>query len=251
MNDLQPSPPDWSPEEIRFLSDIGAIDHPGQIEDVELIKRRWVYRTLREVFRTPNGFILKRYANAPGRNDMRRVWQREDGALRELAGLPVPNTSGFVQFRNHWGKQSILYARSLVPGSPITDINQPLLEKIGHLLASFHRRGIITQDASPDNFLLEENTDQTLWFIDFGRARHYRSANALYWTSIGKEFALLQYHFGLSSAQMASLLAAYWQQSSHSQLAQAFILWRFHRLQRRYVRRAHTRLLSMTDVTKP
>ncbi len=48
----------------------------------ELLSRRWIRRTLREVYRHPDGVVLKRYVHHRGLRDWRPSWAREASALR-------------------------------------------------------------------------------------------------------------------------------------------------------------------------
>ena len=52
-----------------------------------LLHRRWVYRTLREVWLVDEQVVEKRFLHHPGRRDWRPLWQREHRALERLAGF--------------------------------------------------------------------------------------------------------------------------------------------------------------------
>jgi tRNA A-37 threonylcarbamoyl transferase component Bud32 len=170
-----------------------TIDNRTVLPARQLLSRRWVYRTLREVYLEDGREIVKRFVHHKGRRDWRRVWQREDCALRRLEGLPVPKTHGYCKNRSAEGPEYIL-RKQYIAGTPLTTLTTQEAQDMGTLLARIHERGVVTGDPSHENFL--RAIDGELYFIDFGRARTWRMRTPLFYLYAGKDLARL-YRTGL------------------------------------------------------
>lgn len=186
-----------------------------------LLSSRWVYRTLREVYLENHSVVLKRFVHHPGRRDFRRVWAREDRALRRLIGLPVPATFGF-QRRQANGIVEYLLRKSFIPGEPLTQLDAETAGAMGALLGRIHARRVVTCDPSRANFI--RAPDGVLHFIDFGRARTFFWQTPLFLFYAGKDLARC-YRTGVGSDPVlwAPLEAAYFIALNPSPAAARFI----------------------------
>lgn len=238
MNSNRPPRPDWHPDEIGFLKQRGVITDQVELPFLDAIKQRWIHHTLREVFLSDRGFVLKRYSHFPGRKDYRRVWNREHRALSKLQGLPVPQSMGFVSVKHQTGISGVLYLRTLLPGKPVAWESDHQVSQLPDLLAAFHRRGVVTLDPQRDNFILTGNTQQTLGFIDFGRSRVFSRRSLLMLINLGKEFSRLTNEGGLSPEQMAYVLERYRSQMAFSSWQSRIFDRSFEYWQRRHARKS-------------
>lgn len=153
-----------------------------------LLHRRWVYRTLREVWLVDNTVVEKHFTHHAGRRDIRPLWRREDKALKRLEGLPVPRSLGWTRERTPEGPRYIL-RKTFVPGTPLTAITPQDAGDMGRLMAGFHDRGVVNNDPSPSNFV--RAPDGTLYCVDFGRSRTFRWNSPYFYFYVGKELARL------------------------------------------------------------
>ncbi|BES69906.1 hypothetical protein RE428_09240 [Marinobacter nanhaiticus D15-8W] len=209
MNTTDETTLEWHADECQFLRSHGVISSQTELEGLPPLKSRWIHHTLREVYITPSGYVLKRFCQFPGRKDFRRVWVREHRALVKLEGLPVPRTLGYIRAEHSPGHHSILYVRSCLAGQPLQRIEPTDISKVAVLFAAFHGRGVVTLDPQPENFLHPENEPDKLAFIDFGRARVYRLMNPLLHIAIGKEMLRLTREGQLSADELDQLMARY------------------------------------------
>jgi len=152
-----------------------------------LLQRRRVHQTLREVYRLDTEQIIKRFVIAgPGPHDRRRVWHREDRALRHLRGLATPRSFGYRIFPVVGGREVVL-RREYIAGTWIERVDGPLLEEAALLIAEMHAQGVTNNDLDIRNFLRGE--DGRLWLLDFGRARVFLWPSPLMWYGIGRDIA--------------------------------------------------------------
>ncbi|HMP75351.1 MAG TPA: hypothetical protein PKE12_03545 [Kiritimatiellia bacterium] len=151
-----------------------------------LLQRRWVYRTLREVYLERDGVVAKRFVHHPGRRDWRPVWRWEHAALERLTGLPVPRSLGYGRRDGDEGREIIL-RKEFLAGEPLKRVGGREALEMARLLAAIHERGVITGDPSRENFL--RRPDGGLAFIDFGRARTFRFRSPYYHFYVGKELS--------------------------------------------------------------
>lgn len=153
-----------------------------------LLHRRWVYRTLREVWLVDGTVVEKHFTHYFGRRDIRPLWRREHQALRRLEGLPVPRSLGWSRERTPNGPRFIL-RKTYVPGRALTTITVKDAEEIGRLIAGFHARAVVNNDPAPSNFV--RTPEGVLFCIDFGRSRTFRWSNPYFFFYVGKELARL------------------------------------------------------------
>lgn len=209
MNTTDETTLKWHADEYQFLRNHGVIGSQTELEALSPLKSRWIHHTLREVYITPTGYVLKRFCQFPGRKDFRRVWLREHRALLKLEGLPVPRTLGSMRAVHAPGRHSVLYVRSCLSGQPLQRIEPADIPRVADLFAAFHARGVVTLDPQPENFLHPASEPDTLAFIDFGRARVYRAMNPLLYIAIGKEMLRLTREGQLSDDELNQLMARY------------------------------------------
>lgn len=152
----------------------------------QLLSRRWVYRTLREVVLEDGRHVVKRFVHHAGRHDRRRVWELEDHALRRLEGLPVPRSLGYRKGRCADGPEYVL-RKEYICGSPLAKPAAADAADMGRLLAAIHQRCVVTGDPALANFL--RTPEGELYFIDFGRSRIFGRRSPLFYAYVGKELA--------------------------------------------------------------
>lgn len=188
--------PEWHAEELRFLTAAGVLGVqkdglPPDDAGITCVKKRWIHSTLRQVYITDNGFVIKRYSHFPGRKDYRLPWRREHRALQRLTGLNVPTTHGYIRVRHSRQTYSHTFVRTLLPGSELSWKSERQIDQAAKLLVSFHRLGVVTLDPSRENFIQTE--DGNIGFIDFGRARTFSRGSPLAPINMGKDlFRLLR-----------------------------------------------------------
>jgi tRNA A-37 threonylcarbamoyl transferase component Bud32 len=66
------------------------------------------------------------------------------------------------------------------------------VERVADLLAYIHRRGVLTCDPAPENFI--RLADGRISFIDFGRAKVMKNRGGRYLYHLGKELARVEHH---------------------------------------------------------
>jgi hypothetical protein len=120
-----------------------AMSAPSTPHARQLLSSRWVYRTLREVYLEDGHTVLKRFVHHPGRRDLRRVWVREDRALRRLAGLPVPHTVRLRRWAAARKVRKSCCARNSFPGTPLQVPTERDAADVGHLLGLIHERAVV------------------------------------------------------------------------------------------------------------
>ncbi len=168
------------------MASIPRMFSESPLESRRLLSSRWVYRTLREVYLENGHTVLKRFVHHPGRRDLRRVWAREDRALRRLAGLPVPASYGFVAGRCADGPE-ILLRKEYIPGTPLQVPTERDAMDVGHLLGLIHERAVAIGDPAMENFVRTQAGE--LYAIDFGRARTFIYRTPYFHFYAGKDMA--------------------------------------------------------------
>lgn len=203
------SPPEWHPDEVAFLQHQNVITEQSPLGAVERVKERWIHNTLREVFLTPNSYVLKRYTHFPGRKDYRKVWSREHNALVRLSGLPVPKSLGFAKVAHQPGTTSVLHLRTMLEGAPVQWSPNGDMQRLARLLSAFHKQRVVTLDPQQENFIRLDQSTGELGFIDLGRARVFGGTTPLMLVNVGKELARLSIEGGLSPEQFQLFLSHY------------------------------------------
>lgn len=201
MNKTDRLSPAWHADELDFLRQQGVMGTDALPQGLTQVKERWIYNTLREVFLTTNGYVLKRYTHFPGRKDYRKVWKREHNALCRLNGLSTPESMGYINVNHGTGIAGILHLRTLVPGSPAVWRSEVSLKNLADLMAGIHQKHVVTLDPQQENFIHTGIDEHPLGFIDFGRARVFRGTSPLMLINVGKDLAKLEIEGGLSHSQ--------------------------------------------------
>ncbi len=160
----------------------------NQPSNRRLLHRRWVYRTLREVWLVDGQVVEKRFLHHPGRRDRRPLWQREHRALERLAGLPVPRSLGWHRETAPDGPLYIL-RKTFIPGRALQTVTPNDARDMGALLCALHDRGVVNNDPAPDNFI--RTAEGTLACVDFGRSRTFHWRSPFFFFYVGKELARL------------------------------------------------------------
>jgi hypothetical protein len=157
-----------NPDEVRRLLAAAGQRRP--------LGRRQAGETLREVFRLDRGYVLKRYTLPLDVRRYRRPWLREHDALERLDGWHVPRTVGYVEDIDG-ERRVVCYVRSYVSARPVVAVDVAALRDMATVLAGFHRRAVVTDDALLQNFMRAR--DGRLVFVDMGRARLFRPHSPL------------------------------------------------------------------------
>mgnify|MGYP003589099473 CR=1 FL=1 len=186
-----------------------------------LLHRRWVYRTLREVWLVDEQVVEKRFLHHPGRRDWRPLWQRGHRALERLAGLPVPRSLGWHREMAPEGPLYIL-RKTYLAGRPLHTVTPDDARYMGSLLCALHGRGVVNNDPAPDNFI--RTPDGTLACVDFGRSRTFHWRSLYFYFYVGKELARL-HRTGLTlcPALWTAFLAGYYACSTTSRVQRLVI----------------------------
>lgn len=162
----------------------------GDVERADPVVKRWRKNTLREVYVRDDDTVVKRYwipAGAP--KSTATPWKSEHEALDRLAGLQgVPRTYGYTEEPGVDGVEVTL-SREFIHGEHISQILPEDIEKLADLVSSFHMRGVVTDDASIQNFVRDEGGE--IHFIDFGRAIVFDSRTPLFYYRVSREMAKL------------------------------------------------------------
>jgi tRNA A-37 threonylcarbamoyl transferase component Bud32 len=150
--------------------DLSAL--PVDWPDLQLVQRRQRKETLREVYLDGERRVFKRYILDAGAVLYPRPWAMEARALIRAAGLAVPRFVATYAGRGKDGRRQFVLQRTYIRGRSIERVDNAVVEAMAELLAGLHRRGVVTRDATIDNFV--QRPDQTMCFIDFGKARIHR-----------------------------------------------------------------------------
>lgn len=204
--------PEWHPEELRFLTAAGVLGVqkdglPPEDAGITCVKKRWIHSTLRQVYITDNGFVIKRYSHFPGRKDYRLPWRREHRALQRLAGLNVPTTHGYIRVKHDGDVYSHTFVRTLLPGEELRWTSTSQIDQAAELLVRFHRMGVVTLDPARENFI--QTGDGNIGFIDFGRARTFVQRSPLAPLNMGKDLFRLLRTGGLDQQQFSRFVGRY------------------------------------------
>lgn len=140
--------------------------------DLRLVQRRQRKETLREVYLDNEHYVFKRFIIKKGTLIFPRPWVLESTALKRAHGLPVPKYVATYAGTGCNGCREYVLQRTLITGLGIEALDGDCVEAMAELLARIHQRGIVTRDATLNNFL--RAPDGTLFFIDFGKASVYR-----------------------------------------------------------------------------
>lgn len=187
----------------------------------ELLRQRQAKETRRSVYRVNQKYLVKKFEIPCALRRYRRPWLTEDACLRRLDGNGAPRSFGWYETReNHC--RVVWLVKEYIDGIPIVAFTPADLSALAHLLVHLHTRGVITDDASRDNFL--RIPDGRLIFLDFGRA-HLCSNNCRCSAEpIGWELAKLRREgFGWDTPLWNAFLPLYFARLDASSLQRARI----------------------------
>ncbi|MBJ6138731.1 hypothetical protein [Marinobacter litoralis] len=239
-------PPAWHPDELHFLEQQGISNANLHAANLTRVKERWIHNTLREVFLSNNGYVLKRYSHFPGRKDYRKVWKREHDALCRLEGLNTPTSKNYISVQHTAGISSTLHVRTLLPGATVSWDSDDDLDHLAKFMSAIHWRYVVTLDPQQENFIRTDNPEYPIGFIDFGRARTYNGMTPFMLINIGKDLAKLSIEGGLTPQQFVTFSNHYNRYINLNPLQDALVrlsirYWkgRHNRKQNRKISRAH------------
>jgi tRNA A-37 threonylcarbamoyl transferase component Bud32 len=178
-------------------------------------KARKRQKCLCENHELDNRFIIKQFSFDNKHRPKINWWQLEDNALSLLSGeLGCPKSYGFIE-ENHEHKRCVYLVREKIIGKTLKEIGQKVLTEkqsaeTGVLLAQLHNRNIVTRDCHLENLLLTEKN--TLSFIDFGKARHYKRQSTLFYFQAGWDCWKSMWRCNKLDKNLCSLMMdSYWQ----------------------------------------
>lgn len=176
------------------------------------VRRRQARETLRSVFLV-DGLVVKEFDIPASSRRYRRPWRTEMTALSRFGTDYCGAALGVVE-RVEGKTRKCFLVKRFIEGTPLETIANADLPDLARLMARIHMRGVITDDAHPDNLLRQPAGG--LEFIDFGRAKTFpfRPAPAF---AVGREFEkLYREGFGRDEAMFKDFLRAYWTASRTS-----------------------------------
>lgn len=124
-----------------------------------------------------------------------------------------PISHGYLSF-NQDTYNIVIFVRERISGNTLEESNVSILnnaqcKEVGELLANFHNDGIVTRDCTLGNLLL--NTDNTLCFIDFGKARSYKNKTLLFFFQAGWDCWKAQWRCAKLEPRLCEIMMnAYW-----------------------------------------
>jgi hypothetical protein len=183
--------------------------------------------TLREVLRLGRSHVLKRYTMPLDARRHRRPWLREHEALECLAGWHAPRTVGYAE-ETDGQRRIVCYVREYVPARPIVAVDLAALGEMATLLAGYHRRAVVTDDALLQNFM--RTRDGSLIVVDMGRARLFRPRSPLLPLGIALELTKFRRaSLGGDDALFSAFITTYFE-ASHLGTAGRAVVWILMRL---------------------
>jgi hypothetical protein len=118
-----------------------------------------------------NRLTYKCYAVPDRSRRHRRHWERETAALGRLDGDRAPRGYGYIR-RARGRELTVVLCRDFVAGRGVSSIAPSQIPALAEMFASFHGRGVTTEDPNLGNLV---EVDSAFWFIDFEWARVHRS----------------------------------------------------------------------------
>jgi len=111
----------------------------------------------------------------------KREWVIEHDIIQFLSklGIAVPKSYGYFADEH----RAAIY-KEYVPGRLLNNFDG-LAERLAQLFAALHEAMVITRDAHNKNVI--ETDGGELMFIDFGKARVFKSGNFIYWATLVRE----------------------------------------------------------------
>lgn len=150
------------------------------------IKARESSAGFRDVFVYQNQYLIKTYTIEVHHRDNRWPWEREHAALLRLKGLPVQQSYGYQRMRVG-SADRVVHMKSYIIGSVVDTFNRHTAKQAANLLARMHERGVVTENAQPQNFAI--GTDDELYCVDLGRALSLKPFSIPLYYFAGRELA--------------------------------------------------------------
>ena len=161
-----------------------------------------------------NRFIIKLFHFPENETHDHPWWVVEHTILSTINGKwNSPISYGYLSF-NHGNRRFVFFVREMILGSTLEELNVTTLNnlqctEVGELLANLHNDGIVTRDCTLSNLLL--NNKNTLCFIDFGKARHYKNKSLLFFFQAGWDCWKAQWRcLKLEPKLCQIMMNAYW-----------------------------------------
>lgn len=155
----------------------------------ELLRQRQAKETRRSVYRVNEQVLAKKFEIPRAIRRYRRPWLIEDACLRHLNGDGAPRSFGWHEAIE--GDSRVVWlVKEYVPGTHLESFAAGELPAVARLLTRLHSRRVVTNDASPGNFI--RTPAGHLRFLDFGRARLFRFPGPLLDLHIGWGLAKLR-----------------------------------------------------------
>jgi serine/threonine protein kinase len=181
----------------------------------KLSKPRTRQQCLCENYELDERFIIKQFNFENKHRPRINWWKIEDYILTILSGdVGCPQSYGFIEV-NHKNKRSVYLVKDKIKGNTLEELGQKTLTtkqsaETGILLAELHNRNIVTRDCHLENLLLNQN--DTLSFIDFGKARHYPQKNILFYFQAGWDCWKARWRCNKLDKNLCTLMMdSYWQ----------------------------------------
>lgn len=178
-------------------------------------KPRKRQKCLCENYELDNRFIIKQFSFENKHRPKTNWWKIEDYALSILDGdLGCPKSYGFIE-ENNGHKRCVYLVKEKINGKTLEEIGKKILTEeqsteTGSLLAQLHNRNIVTRDCHLENLLLTEKN--TLSFIDFGKARHYKKQNTIFYFQAGWDCWKAMWRCNKLDRNLCNLMMdSYWQ----------------------------------------
>ena len=188
----------------------------------ELLRKRRAKETQRSVFRVDGHCVVKKFELPLDARAYRRPWLAEDACLRRLDGDGAPRSFGWFE-ETEADQRVVWLVKEFVAGEPVDAFVATDPPAVARLMARIHNRLIITDDASPGNFI--RTLDGEMQFLDFGRAQLFRRPGLWFDLHVGWELAKLRREgFRWNSALWQAFLPLYFKALGASRRRQAHLL---------------------------
>ncbi len=164
----------------------------SRIDEAVLLRRRRAKETLRSVYRV-DSCIVKEFDIPAKCHHYRKPWLTEASARKRIVDKYPGAALGVVE-RIDGDMRKVFFVKRYMEGKPLQFFRGDDIHGIAKLLAEFHAKGVITDDAHADNFL--RTPSGKINCIDFGRAKVFCVTPAPA-CAVGRELAKL-YREGFS-----------------------------------------------------
>ena len=152
----------------------------------ELMRTRQSRETFRNVYRVDNTYVVKKFEIPATAVSYRKPWETEINALNAVfdnGSNPAIGVHEEVDddYRTVW------FVKHYINGNIFAEFKDEDIPDVAKLLASLHKKLIITDDTNVGNFLKLE--DGSIIFLDLGRAILHKKKTFRYYQDLGSELA--------------------------------------------------------------